>query len=170
MSYTVAEVAELTELSKVSIYNKLKLKEFKPYVSKRKNITYIDDTGLKMIKDSLNADINDFKGFNDINIDNTINDYIEPLEGVLNIKDDFINYLKEENERLWNELEEKNNQINTLNKLIENSQILLKDKENKQDLLQLEEHFIELDNKLSDLRENLKTTKKENNIFKRLFK
>ena len=57
MIYTVAEVAELVSLSKASIYNKLKTKEFKEHISKKQGVTYLDEIGLDLIK----SDIKDFK-------------------------------------------------------------------------------------------------------------
>ena len=53
MFYTVSEVADLTNLSKVSIYNKLKLSEMKKHITKKQGVTYIDDEGLKKIKEDL---------------------------------------------------------------------------------------------------------------------
>ncbi|MEG2985080.1 MAG: DNA-binding protein, partial [Peptostreptococcaceae bacterium] len=54
MYYTVAEVAKLMDLSKVSIYNKLKLKELEQYILKNKGITYVSEEGLSCLKSSLN--------------------------------------------------------------------------------------------------------------------
>ena len=50
MLRSVAEVSTLTGLSKVSIYNKIKLKEFEQYIVKNKGITYISDEGIDLIK------------------------------------------------------------------------------------------------------------------------
>ena len=49
MLRSVAEVSVLTGLSKVSIYNKIKLKEIEKYVVKNKGITYISDEETKYI-------------------------------------------------------------------------------------------------------------------------
>ena len=49
MLRSVAEVSVLTGLSKVSIYNKIKLKEIEKYVVKNKGITYISDEGINLI-------------------------------------------------------------------------------------------------------------------------
>ena len=54
MLRSVAEVSVLTGLSKVSIYNKIKLKEFEKYVVKNKGITYISDEGINLIFKGLN--------------------------------------------------------------------------------------------------------------------
>lgn len=151
MFYTVAEVAELTNLSKVSIYNKLKLKELKPYVTKKQGVTYIDDQGLKLIKNSLSS-------FNmKLNIDtekpSEMAETQDFKEG-LNVKDDYLNYLKMENERLWNELQEKNNQIDKLSQLVENGQVLLREKP-IQDMQLLEEHCDQIDEKIIQVKERM---------------
>jgi len=51
---SVSEIADLTGLSKVSIYNKLKLKEIEPFIVKNKGITYVCDEGVALIKEGLN--------------------------------------------------------------------------------------------------------------------
>lgn len=53
--YTVKEVADLLEVSQVTIYNHLKKndKELRGNVTKRKGVTYIKDEGLKVLKVSL---------------------------------------------------------------------------------------------------------------------
>ena len=158
MLYTVAEISELINLSKVSVYNKLKLKELENHIIKKGGITYVDDEGLNLIKDSLK-----FKEstLNDLNNDNEYNEETHEITADIDdfeLKEDYIKYLKSENERLWSELQEKNLQINELNKLLsneqdlhKNSQILLKNEQYKQEsLLELEAHFKELDNKLID--------------------
>lgn len=66
------------------------------------------------------------------------------------IKDDDLNHIKEENQRKATTVDIESL---TLDKevfdLLENSQVLLKDNP-KQDLIMLEEHFQNLDNKLLD--------------------
>ena len=55
---------------------------------------------------------------------------------------------------LLQQLNEKDLQINALHKIVENSQVLLKEKP-QQDILQLEEHFQDLDTKLMDIKEQM---------------
>lgn len=151
MFYTVAEVAKMTNLSKVSVYNKLKLKELKPFISKNKGVVCISEEGLKLIKEDLN-------GFTDqVGIDTE-----EPSEmdengdfkDIKDFKDDYLNYLKIENERLWAEIEEKNAQIAKLSQLVENGQVLLREQP-KQSIQLLQEHFDELDEKIIQARERM---------------
>ncbi len=57
--YKVIEVAKLFSVSKVTIYKKLSAKkvELKGHVTKKKNITYLDDTALEIIKKSLQSNV-----------------------------------------------------------------------------------------------------------------
>lgn len=84
--------------------------------------------------------------------------YIDEV-GLNLIKDDDLNHVKEENQRKATTVDiESLNLDKEVFDLLENSQVLLKDNP-KQDLLMLEEHFQNLDNKLLDIRCN-----KEKNI------
>lgn len=53
--YRVIEVAKMLGVSKVTIYKKINKnkKSLKPHVHTRSNITYIDDQGVEIIKDSI---------------------------------------------------------------------------------------------------------------------
>ena len=81
---------------------------------------------------------------------------------------DYLTLLKSENEFLKEQLEEKDKQISELHKLIENSQILLKEEQKKSEQqLYLAEHFEEVDNKLQDLKEKMEQKRNEKiKIFK----
>jgi hypothetical protein len=170
MLYTVAEISNLTSLSKVSIYNKLKVKEIQEHITKKQGVSYIDELGLNLIKDSLKLNADDLKDSNNKDIDTSLNDYIALDTDDLNTKGDYINYLKTENERLWAELKDKNLQISNLQRLVENGQILLKDK--PQDIKLLEDHFKDFDNKLLEVKKRMDQRKTESskNIFQKIFK
>jgi hypothetical protein len=182
MIYTVAEISQIVNLSKASIYTKLKQKELHEHIIKKQGVTYLDEIALKLIQDSLkdfiNDDINDFK--DDINAFNH-----NPLNGEVATDIDYINslkvdinYLKIENERLWKELQIKNLQINECNKrlsdeqnLHKNTQILLREKP-QQDMKLLEDHFKDLDNSLIEVRERMEVRKNKSitkNIFQKIF-
>jgi hypothetical protein len=177
MLYTVAEISNLTNLSKVSIYNKLKLKEVHEHITKKQGVSYIDEIGLNLIKDSLKLNDDDLNDLDNNDIDSSVNEDISVDEDTLNIKSDYINYLKVENERLWEELKDKNLQISNLQRLVENGQILLKDKP-QQDIKLLEEHFKDLDNNLLEVRKRMEQRKENQqqkanehkNIFQKIFK
>ena len=176
MLRSVAEVSVLTGLSKVSIYNKIKLKEIEKYVIKNKGITYISDEGINLIFKGLNFKDDTLNGFaNGLNIDREDVDVsignADFKEFKLELKElnkDYLNSLNSENEFLKKQLDEKDKQISELHKLIENSQILLKEEQKKSEQqLYLAEHFEEVDNKLQDLKEKME--KKRNEKIK-LFK
>jgi len=169
MIYTIAEVSTLINLSKASIYNKIKLNEFKDHVSKRQGVTYLDETALNLIQ-SVSKDYKE--DLNDIPVDYEIatdTDYINTL------KED-INYLKNQlNEQLKQkdlQIEQKDNQISKLIDLNKNSQILLKDKP-QQDILQLEEHFSVLDDKLEEVKNKMSDRKEQQekrSLFSKMFR
>ena len=170
MLRSVAEVSVLTGLSKVSIYNKIKLKEFEKYVVKNKGITYISDEGINLIFKGLNFKDVTLNGLNEglnlqredvgISVENT--DFKEFKLELKELNKDYLNSLKSENEFLKEQLEEKDKQISELHKLIENSQILLKEEQKKSEQqLYLAEHFKEVDNKLQDLREKMEQKRSE---------
>ena len=174
MLRSVAEVSVLTGLSKVSIYNKIKLKEIEKYVVKNKGITYISDEGINLIFKGLNFNNYTLNGLNidreydDISIKNT---YFKEFK--LELKEfnkEYLNSLKSENEVLKKQLDEKDKQISELHKLIENSQILLKEEQKKSEQqLYLAEHFEEVDNKLQDLREKMEQKRNEKIKFFKIF-
>lgn len=175
MMYTVNELSNMLKVSKVSIYNKLKLKEIEPYIIKNKGITYVKDEGFNLIKDSLS-----FKAFNQDNRENDTLNENEPINEEagsidneefkvdFNYIKDYVETLKQDKENLWQQLQEKDKQISelllrieTMGKLVENSQVLLKEKE-EQDPLLLEEHFQELDKKIEDMKEKLEYRQNKN--------
>lgn len=149
--FSVEEVAETLNVSKVTIY--AKLKKFNDKVVMMQGKKYITDELLSLIKQDLNL-----KGKlnNDLNTD-------EVNEEIAIDKDDLIKVNKELNTTLIQQLEEKDRQINELHKKIDelinlnkNNQVLLKQQQDKEiKKLQLEEHFSEVDLKLQDLREKM---------------
>ena len=167
MLMSVSEIAYLTGLSKVSIYNKLKLKEIAPFIVKNKGVTYVLEDGVALIKVSLNLKEDTL---------NTLNDSLKEEETAIGIETieiqeikvqlkelnvEYTTSLKHEIELLKGQLDEKDKQITELIGLNKNNQVLLKqqqDKEIKQ--LQLEEHFQEVDTKLHALKEKM-TQKKD---------
>lgn len=178
MLRSVAEVSVLTGLSKVSIYNKIKLKEIEKYVVKNKGITYISDEGINLIFKGLNLNDDKLKdltnGLNseredfDISIKNT--DFKEFKLELKEFNKEYLNSLNSENEFLKKQLDEKDKQISELHKLIENSQILLKEEQKKSEQqLYLAEHFEEVDNKLQDLKEKMEQKRNEKIKFFKIF-
>ena len=178
MLRSVAEVSVLTGLSKVNIYNKIKLKEIEKYVVKNKGITYISDEGISLIFEGLNLNHDKLNGLTEglnseredveVSIGNA---YFKEFKLELKeLNKDYLNSLKSENEVLKKQLDEKDKQISELHKLIENSQILLKEEQKKSEQqLYLAEHFEEVDNKLQDLKEKMEQKRNEKIKFFKIF-
>lgn len=166
MLRSVAEVSVLTGLSKVSIYNKLKLKEMEQFIVKSKGITYIKEEGIALIEHGLNLK-EDLKEANDevaVSLDDK--EFKEFKVEFKELNKDYITTLKGENELLRKQLEEKDKQITELHKLIENSQVLLKAEQKKVDnQLYLSDHFDEVDSKLQDLKEKMEHRRNNKSNF-----
>lgn len=162
--YDINEVSELTGVSKVTIYKKIKkIKELEPFIIKKDDKTYILEDGLKLIKEHLTVN-------NKVNYDVESEVAIEGISMDLTINKELINLLTEQLKEKDIQLKEKDKQIAELHKLIENSQILLKEEQKKSDKqLYLEEHFEEVDNKLQDLREKMEQRKSNNKSFFKIF-
>ena len=162
--YDINEVSELTGVSKVTIYKKIKkIKELEPFIVRKDDKTYILEDGLRLIKEQLT-------------VNNKVNSEIESevaIEGIsmdLTINKELINLLTEQLKEKDTQLKEKDKQIAELHKLIENSQILLKEEQKKSDKqLYLKEHFEEVDSKLQDLREKMEQRKSNNKSLFKIF-
>jgi len=193
MFYTVSEVSNKLKTSKVTIYNKIKLKPFNTMTVTQNGQTMIDDTLLKLLNNSLHNKVY-LNVDSEIAVDNTtensqewdgskhcadtINSYkyiIETLTKQLDKKD---SQLEEKNRQLSkkdSQMDEKDNQIATLLTLVQNFQILQKEQQQpKQDILLLEEHFQEFDSKLQDIKNKMSDRKEKDNkqksFFSKLFK
>jgi hypothetical protein len=161
MLYSVAEVSEIIGVSKQSIYNKMKLKELEEYISKKQGITYIDEVGLNLIRSSLNPVKDDLKGCKNEGENNSVDEETATCEEDSTFDKEFFNLLKDQLKEKDLQIHEKDIQIHELHKLIENNQVLLKDKPQDQDL----------DNKFTDIKEELQERKKtQKGLFKRIFR
>lgn len=178
MLRSVAEVSVLTGLSKVSIYNKIKLKEIEKYVVKNKGITYISDEGISLIVEGLNLNDDKLNGLNlqlksereDVAVSIGNNHFKEFKLELKELNKNYLNSLKSENEVLKKQLDEKDKQISELHRLIENNQILLKEEQKKREQqLYLAEHFEEVDNKLQDLKEKMEQKRNDRKSFFNIF-
>ena len=160
MLRTVEETAIQLGVSKTTIYNKLKLKDFKSRIVKKQGKSMIDDDLFKLIQEGLKYQ-NQFD-YDNIDFDTNAETSID--------EDDLLNLNKELIENLLEQLKEKDKQILELHKLIENSQILLKEEQKKTDQqLYLSEHFEEVDNKLQDLREKMEQKRNEKKGLFKIF-
>ncbi|WP_415350048.1 hypothetical protein [Clostridium perfringens] len=161
----VDEVARELKVSKTTVYNKLKFKEFKCKIVKKQGKSMVDEELFNLIKNSLKVE-------NEVEYKNYIeeNKYEVKSEIAMDREDSF-NLNKSLIDTLIAQLEEKDKQIKELHKLIENNQVLLKkEQETKINILDLEEHFKEVDNKLSSIRDKINQRKEKKTFFKSLFK
>lgn len=149
--YDINKVAELTGLSKVTIYKKIKkVKELEPFIVRKDDKTYILEEGVKLIKEQLTVN-------SKVNSDIEAEVAIEGISTELSVNKELINLLTQQLHEKDRQLQEKDKQITELHKLIENSQVLLKEEQQKSEQQQvyLAEHFVEVDNKLKDLKEKM---------------
>ena len=160
MLRTVEETAIQLGVSKTTIYNKLKLKEYKCKIVKKQGKSMVDDSLFNLIQESLKVK----SIIENEEIDNEANEEISiDRESLFNLNQEFI-------DNLFEQLKEKDKQIAELHKLIENSQILLKEEQKKTDQqLYLAEHFEEVDNKLQDLREKMEQKRNEKKSLFKIF-
>jgi NH3-dependent NAD+ synthetase len=152
MLRTVEETAIQLGVSKTTIYNKLKMKEYKSKLVKKQGKSMIDDSLFNLIQDGLKVqnEVENKEIENDVNSETSIDE-----DGLLNLNKELIDNLLEQ-------LKEKDKQISELHRLIENNQILLKEEQKKSEQqLYLAEHFEEVDNKLQDLREKMEQKRNE---------
>ena len=149
---TVAQISEELGFSKVTIYNKINsLKsDLKGCIQQKKGITYINSKGLSIIRASLGLNIDDDALINDdefkatSTVDNEdlkqfkdIDYLIETIKKTLETsQENYINSLLSQIEHLQLELNKKDEQLNNTLRLLENSQILIRD--NKEKILELE--------------------------------
>jgi len=128
------------------------MKEYKSKLVKKQGKSMVDDSLFNLIQEGLKVqnEVENKEIENDVNAETSIDE-----DGLLNLNKELIDNLLEQ-------LKEKDKQISELHKLIENSQILLKEEQKKSEQqLYLAEHFEEVDNKLQDLREKMEQKRNE---------
>ncbi|MBX4267526.1 hypothetical protein [Clostridium estertheticum] len=176
MLYTIAEISNITKLSKVTIYKHLKLKDMEQYKSKKKGVTYVSEEGFSLIKDRLSAYINNTDGTKSNNTNNSPSYEIAMDAETLSTNElalkALINQLKVKDLQLSEkdiQIQNLNNRLSQEQDLHKNTQILFKQQQPQQ-ILQLEAHFEELDNKLIEIKDKMKIKGKDHKgIFKKIF-
>ena len=163
--YDINQVAQLTGISKVSVYKKLKkLKGIEQYIVKEVDKTYVLEEGVRLIRDSLqvNSKVKN-KVKNDVDEECAISDGYEDLT----VNKQLINGLLKQLDEKDKQIQDLHKQIEELINLNKNNQVLLKqqqDKEINQKLL--EDHFQEVDQKLMDLRDRMEEKKNSKKFFR----
>ena len=173
--FTVEEVAEQLGVSKVTIY--AKLKKFDDRVVMKQGKKYITEDLLSLIKQDLKIkDIGNLRLNNNIDIDEENKEIATDREDLINLNKDLIKTLMQQLEVKDKQLEEKDKQIlellsriEQMSKLVENGQVLLKEKEVQNPLL-IQERIESFDMKLEEIRERLEQRKEDKKGFWNRFK
>ena len=155
MLRSISKAATDLGVTRATVYNRLKNKEYGTLVVKENGKKMIDENLFNLLKNS-------------IKIKN-----IEKIENVEILNDQELNLIKTKCkdtnnifEVLLKQIEEKDIQINRLHDLIESNQILIKNsQEREKEQIKLEEHFNDIDRKLIEIRDK-NNIKKNKNIFK----
>lgn len=145
MLYDATNIAKQLNISKVTVYAKLKLKEIKPLVINKYGKAYVDENGLESIKQSLKY-----------NQSTIAEGEVAATAGIELLKDDMIETLKTNIDFLKKQLNVKDEQllckddhIKGINQLFENTQVLFKQEQAKSITILalpevIKEHDIEL--------------------------
>lgn len=167
MKYTIAEAAKTLEVSKNTIYNRLKglNKELNPYVKVSKGITYIEEPGIEILRKA-------------IYVENSLEPESEEPEGdkdnpLRALQEDYINTLKATIEMLEQDKEDLKQQLVEQTEIVKRQQMLqLNEQQNtKQSMLLLEERTRAIDEKLTSWREDHqeRQAEKKPGLFANLF-
>lgn len=158
--YSPSEAAELLGVSKVTIY--AKLKKYDSMVVMKQGKKMITEDLINLIKQDLQP--------KEILIDEVVVDEVKEhpkVELSMELRE-LINSNKALIDTLQKQLEEKDKQIEGLHKLIENNQVLLKQK--AEDPLLLEERFNNFESKLDEVKERMEQRKDKKSFWDRLKK
>ena len=179
MLYDVEQVASKLNVSKQTIYNKLKLKEYKDKIVVKQGKSMFDEDLINLIKDNLrgksNLDESLLDNLNNKELESSIDAYSSILDiDLLNFNQNIIKDLQHDKDLLFNMIQEKDKQIqekdliikeltenlskalDKANELHQNTQVLFKQhQEQPNDNLLLDQHFQELDLKLNEVREQM---------------
>lgn len=112
---TIKELSDSLKISKVSVYKAIKKDSIKEHCFKQDNTTLIDETGEKLLFELFNKDNSDSDSTESTPVKQAEN--ADLMRELLQEKDARIN-------QLLNQINEKDNQINTLQRLLENQQKL----------------------------------------------
>jgi len=169
MIYDAFKIAKQLNISKVTAYAKMKLPEIKPFIITHNGKSCVDEKGLEAIKLSLKYNQN-------AEAESEIAATVVTL-----LKEDMIEILKNNVEFIKEQLIVKDGQLYNINKLLENTQVLFKQEQEKNKIVlslpqTIKEHDIELVNTLNDSleRQRIKAAAEEvlhrkKGIFEKLF-
>jgi hypothetical protein len=146
--YKISEIVDMIGVSKATVYNKIgSLKDIlRNHINVRKGIKYIDSEGFSIIQDSIGfskvqyTDLKEEFKIEQENINNSIvSNKIETLENnskLIESLETQLEYLKSVIAEKDRQLETRDSQISGMTKLVENSQVLLRQQQDKIFLLE----------------------------------
>ena len=141
--YSVKEISEILNVSKVTIYNDLKRfkSELKPYLTTRNKVKYLSQDGLDKLSSlkQLNSEVK-------TDFNQTLNNNIETelRERIKDSKEE-VKFLKRQLEISQKQLEISQKQLEDSQRLHEHTQILLKQSQEKNSLLETQENEKEVE-------------------------
>lgn len=139
MLYDATKIAKRLNISKVTAYAKMKLPEIKSFIIPQNGKSLVDEKGLEAIRQSLK--------YNQSSEDEVAATNTDVLKG------DMVNTLTSTIEFLKQQLNVKDEQMQSIRKLFENTQILFKKEQEKNVLTlpeKIKEHDIEIVNTLTE--------------------
>jgi hypothetical protein len=146
--YKISEIVDMIGVSKATVYNKIgSLKDIlRNHINVRKGIKYIDSEGFSIIQDSIGfskvqyTDLKEEFKIEQETINNSIfSNKIETLENnskLIESLETQLEYLKSVIAEKDRQLETRDSQISGMTKLVENSQVLLRQQQDKIFLLE----------------------------------
>ena len=169
MIYDAFKISKHLNISKVTAYAKMKLPEIKPFIITHNGKSCVDEKGLDAIKQCLKYNHNSQAESEVAATDITL------------LKEDMVDILKDNIEFIKQQLTVKDGQLYDINKLLENTQILFKQEQEKNKIVlslpqTIKEHDIQLVNTLTQslekqraISEAEKVLHKKKGILQRLF-
>ncbi len=167
--YSIANIAQELQLSKAyiyKVYNKYK-KELKPYKQTVKSVTYLNTEGFNYIKDKLNP--KEDENIKKIAIE------LDPHQQLIATLQDEIKYLRGQLQEKENQVKSKDGLIEKHIEMIQEQTELVKREQQlrmteSQNILLLQQHIGEVDEKLTAWRESAATKEEKVSFFKKIFK
>jgi hypothetical protein len=150
MLYDANKVSELFNISKVTAYAKMKLPEIKPLVVHKNGKVYVDDNGLEAVRQSLRYKNPESEA--EVEVASTEAELLK--EDLIEVLKNNVEFLKQQLSIKDAQMSAKDQQIHDIKKLLENTQVLFKQEQDKSSTIAalpdtIKEHDIELVNKLN---------------------
>jgi hypothetical protein len=152
MLFDANKVSELLNISKVTAYAKMKLPEIKPIVIHKNGKAFVDEKGLDAIKQSLRYNQN-IEWAAEAEAATTEAELLK--EDIIEVLKNNIEFLKQQLTVKDTQMSAKDEQIYDIKRLLENTQVLFKQEQDKNNTIlalpeTIKEHDIKLVNQLTE--------------------